>query len=170
MIKLGTSRTGSHGPSAKSGTRRFLGLTHVASLLAVTTLTAACGATVTKHGHHLRASDVQQVQPGMGQDEVRLALGTPATTSRSQNGETFYYISSTMTQQAFFKPQEVDRKVLAVYFSPLGSVQRVANYGLKDGKVFDFISRKTPSANTAEDTLLKQLFRNIGRQRITEES
>lgn len=106
----------------------------------------------------------------MGQDEVRLALGTPATTSRTQTGETFYYISSTTKQQAFFKPREIDRKVLAVYFSPLGSVQRVANYGLRDGKVFDLISRKTPSANDAEGSLLQELFRNIGRQRIAEES
>ncbi|MEM1306934.1 MAG: outer membrane protein assembly factor BamE, partial [Pseudomonadota bacterium] len=128
------------------------------------------GATITKHGHHMRATDVQQIQPGMGQDEVRLALGTPATTSRTQSGEAFYYISSTTKQQAFFKPREIDRKVLAVYFSPLGSVQRVANYGLRDGKVFDLISRKTPSANDAEGSLLQELFRNIGRQRISEES
>ncbi|MEL6227076.1 MAG: outer membrane protein assembly factor BamE [Pseudomonadota bacterium] len=130
---------------------------------------AGCGATVTKHGHHLRPTDVQQVQPGMTSDEVQLALGTPATTSRTPRGETYYYISSTTKQQAFFLPQEVDRKVLAVYFTPLGSVQRVANYGLQDGKVFDLVTRKTPAANTAEDTLLQTLLRNIGRRRLSTE-
>ncbi|MGI9378491.1 MAG: outer membrane protein assembly factor BamE, partial [Methyloligellaceae bacterium] len=51
--------------------------------------------------------------------------------------------------------------VVAVYFDDTGTVQNVANYGLKDGKVFNYISRETPSyAN--DDGLIKQLFRNIG--------
>jgi len=41
----------------------------------------------------------------------------------------------------FFAPTEKDRRVVAVYFSSLGSVDRVAQYGLKDGKVFDFLSQ-----------------------------
>ncbi|MEM9028899.1 MAG: outer membrane protein assembly factor BamE [Pseudomonadota bacterium] len=126
-------------------------------------LVSACGATVTKHGHQLRATDVQLIQPGMGEDEVRVALGTPATKSRSPNGSAYYYISSTMSQTSFFKPKEIDRKVLAVYFSPVGTVDRVANYGLKDGKVFDYATNTTPSANTNDDTILKMLFRNLGK-------
>jgi hypothetical protein len=34
---------------------------------------------------------------------------------------------------------------------------------MKDGKVFDFVSRTTPSVNTNDESLLKQLFRNLGR-------
>ena len=57
--------------------------------------------------------------------------------------------------------QIVDRRVVAVYFDDVGTVQNVANYGLKDGKVFNYISRETPSyAN--DEGLIKQLFRNIG--------
>jgi hypothetical protein len=41
-------------------------------------------------------------------------------------------------------------------------VSRVANYGLQDGKVIDFVTRETPSRGS-EDGLLKELFRNIGR-------
>ncbi|MEL7303193.1 MAG: outer membrane protein assembly factor BamE, partial [Pseudomonadota bacterium] len=54
--------------------------------LALSVTLAACGATVTKHGHHLRPTDLQQVQAGMGEDEVRMALGSPATTSQTANG------------------------------------------------------------------------------------
>lgn len=141
--------------------------TAIVMIVAIGAVAAGCGSgRITKHGHHLRPTDVQQIQPGMGKDEVRLALGTPATQSRNQNGEAFYYISSTTRQRSFFKPEEIDRKVLAVYFSPLGSVQRVANYGLKDGKVFDYISRTTPSANTADESIVQMLFRNIGTRGI----
>ena len=56
---------------------------------------------------------------------------------------------------------EKDRKVLAVYFNQLGSVDRVAHYGIKDGKVFDFAKQKTPTASRDEG-ILKALFRNLG--------
>ena len=75
----------------------------------------------------------------------------------------FYYISSTTSQTAFLSPKETDRKVLAVYFTQAGMVERIANYGMQDGKVFDFVSRTTPPANTREDGVLRQLFRNLGR-------
>ncbi|MCL4765283.1 MAG: outer membrane protein assembly factor BamE [Hyphomicrobiaceae bacterium] len=129
-------------------------------------LVAACGAgaVVTKHGHHLRATDLQQIQPGMSQEQVRMTLGTPTTTSSVGAGDAFYYISSTTSQVAFMAPSEIDRQVVAVYFTRTGSVERIAQYGIQDGKIFDFISRTTPSANTKEDGLLKQIFRNLGKR------
>ncbi|MGE0856525.1 MAG: outer membrane protein assembly factor BamE, partial [Hyphomicrobiaceae bacterium] len=88
------------------------------------------------------------------------------TTATVNNAAAYYYISSTSTQTAFLKPKEIDRKVLAVYFNPLGSVDSVANYGMKDGKVFDYISRKTPAPGGRDEGILKQLFRNLGSRQI----
>jgi len=51
--------------------------------------------------------------------------------------------------------------VVAVYFSSLGSVDRVAQYGLKDGKVFDYVKNETP-AHARDEGILKALFRNLG--------
>ena len=63
------------------------------------------------------------------------------------------------------KAEEIDRKVLAVYFTPHGAVERVAHYGLQDGRVVNLITRETP-AHTSEQTLLKQLFRNLGYKQV----
>lgn len=133
----------------------------VAAAIAAGLLLSACAPTITKHGHHFQASELQQVQPGMSQDQVRMTLGTPATTATVGSGSAFYYISSTTTQTSFFQPTEIDRQVVAVYFSPQGSVDRIANYGMKDGKVIDFITRQTPS-HAKEEGILRQLFRNLG--------
>jgi outer membrane protein assembly factor BamE (lipoprotein component of BamABCDE complex) len=132
--------------------------------LAATVLTAGCSTTTLKHGQHYTAAELQQIQPGMSQDEVRMALGSPATTSTVNSGTAYYYIASTRTQTAFLDPKEVDRKVVAVYFTPVGSVERIAQYGIKDGKVFDFVSRQTPSATQSDENLLKMLFRNLGKR------
>lgn len=139
-----------------------------AALVGFALIAGGCSEQVLKHGQHFSQSDLQQVQVGMSADQVRLVLGSPSTTTTAtaDGGETYYYISSTATQAAFFKPKEVDRNVVAVYFNQLGSVDRVANYGIKDGKVFDFISRTTPAPGGNDEGLLKQLFRNLGSRQI----
>ena len=126
----------------------------------------ACSAQINKRGHQFTENDIQQLQPGMSQEQVRMSLGSPATTASVPGGNAYYYISSTTRQVAFMPEKEVDRQVVAVYFSQQGSVERVAQYGLKDGKVFDFISRSTPAPGGREDGIIKQLFRNLGQKQI----
>lgn len=140
-----------------------------ATLLAGAALAlGGCSENVLKHGQHFSQGDLQQIQPGMSREQVRLTLGTPSTTTTASTtgGDVYYYISSIAKQAAFFKPREVDRQVIAVYFNPLGSVDRVANYGLQDGKVIDFNSDETPAPGGNEDGILKQLFRNLGQRQI----
>lgn len=142
--------------------RSVLSALAAASLLALT----GCSATITKHGQLFRQTDLQAVQPGMSQDQVRNTLGTPTTTAVIGGGRTYYYISSTQSQTAFFLPTETDRQVVAIYFNQGGTVDHVANYGLKDGKVFDFISRTTPAPGGKDEGILKSLFRNLGKQQL----
>lgn len=123
---------------------------------------SACTSDITKHGHVFNDEDLAQVKEGMSRDQIILALGTPDTKSTvGQNA--FYYISTTTKSSvAFLSPSIVDRRVVAVYFNKGDKVERIANYGLQDGKVIDFVKRETPSRGS-EDGLLKELFRNIGR-------
>ena len=130
---------------------------------------AACGTTTTKHGHHFGDNDVGQIQPGMSQDSVRMALGTPTTTSATGGSNAYYYISSTTKQTAFFMPDEVDRRVLAVYFNRIGSVEHVANYGLKDGQVINYAKGETP-AHIRDQGFIKKFFRGVGpKQKLLDE-
>jgi outer membrane protein assembly factor BamE (lipoprotein component of BamABCDE complex) len=150
-----------HGKVTRFGTA-FCRLFALAWLVAL----AGCGGTITRHGQIFTETDLQAVQPGMSQDQVRAALGTPATTAVVGDGRAFYYISSTDKQASFFLPTEQDRQVVAVYFNGGGTVEKVANYGLKDGKVFDFVSRTTPAPGGKDEGILKQLFRNLGKQQL----
>lgn len=122
----------------------------------------ACAPQITHHGHVFVDSDLAQVQAGMSKDQVKLAFGTPDTTT-AIGGGAFYYISSKQKFAALRKPRVIDRKIVAVYFDDKENVKRVANYGLKDGKVIDFVSRKTPSHGQA-DGIVQQLFRNLGKR------
>lgn len=91
---------------------------------------------------------LDQVPLGASQEQVLIVLGTPSTVA-TVSGETFYYISQRAEQKLAFLNQDVtNQRVLAVYFDKNRRVQRLANYGLKDGKVFDFVSRTTPTSGT----------------------
>ena len=56
--------------------------------------------------------------------------------------------------------ETVDQRVIAVYFDQNRRVERLANYGLKDGKLFDFVSRTTPTSGREINYLVRffQLF------------
>ena len=55
----------------------------------------------------------------------------------------------------------VDQRVLAVYFGDDGRVASIANYGLQDGKVFDFMSRTTPTSGK-DQNFIGQLISGAG--------
>ncbi len=138
----------------------------LAIVVAVALTGAGCSETLTKHGHQFHDTDLQAIQPGMSQEQVKATLGSPATTAVVGSGNGYYYISSTMAQSSFFTPTEKDRQVVAVYFNEGGTVDNVAQYGLKDGKVFDFISRSTPAPGAKDEGIVKSLFRNLGTKQI----
>ena len=113
-------------------------------------------------GYVVDQRSLDQVKPGSSAEQVLVVLGTPSTTS-TVGGTAWYYISQTVDRTfAFSAPAVVDQRVLAVYFNRDKKVERVANYGLQDGKVFDFISRTTPTGG-AEQGFVRNLFRSLMR-------
>lgn len=135
----------------------------VASLLMVVSALSACNSskmfgdlhpseTLTK-GYVIDQQAIDSVPVGSSREQVLLALGTPSTTATFDN-EAFYYISQTRKRYvAFDNPHIIDQHVLAVYFGADGRVTQIANYGLKDGKIFDFISRTTPTGGKDQNFL-----------------
>lgn len=133
------------------------------SMCAAIFLLIGCAGQIDRHGHLFTDVDLQQIQPGMSQDQVRLTLGTPDTKG-TLNGDVFYYISSTRKTLPAGRPKVIDRKVVAVYFDQQQSVRQVGHYGLKDGKIIDIIDGETPTYGK-KLTALEQLFGNIANRR-----
>ena len=144
--------------------RRAAGRLRHALALALTCAALAGCAEQFQKGYVLPEGALDQVPIGASQDQVLIVLGTPSTVA-TLNGEVFYYISQRTERRLTFLEQQVtDQRVLAVYFDKNRQVRRVANYGLQDGKVFDFISRTTPTSG-AEISYLTPIFRLIGGSR-----
>ena len=131
----------------------------IALALAGTLLLAGCGgfSETFQRGYVVQEGALEQIPIGATQEQVLIVLGTPSTVA-TLNGDVFYYISQKTERSAAFMPQEVtDQRVIAVYFSKERRVVRLANYGLKDGKIFDFISQTTPTGGR-ERSLIGGMF------------
>ena len=118
-----------------------------AAVLALALAAAGCGRfnETFQRGYVLQEGALEQIPIGASQEQVLIVLGTPSTVA-TVSGEAFYYISQRSERPIGFMPQQVvDQRVIAVYFDRNRRVERLANYGLKDGRVFDFVTRATPT-------------------------
>ncbi len=114
-------------------------------------------------GYQVDAQTLDKVKVGATNKTDALALmGTPSTTS-TVGGDAWYYIGQKMHRALAFMPAEmVDQNVLALYFDKSGKVARIANYGMKDGKVFDFVSKTTPTGGQ-EPNFLRNIMTGLFR-------
>ncbi len=128
----------------------------MAAVLALAVSLAGCFTATYQRGYILDEASLAQIPPGSSQEQVLLVLGTPSTVA-TVSGETFYYISQKAQRTAFLNPEITDQRVLAVYFDQSRRVERLANYGMQDGKVFDFISRTTATGGQ-ELNIIRQML------------
>jgi outer membrane protein assembly factor BamE (lipoprotein component of BamABCDE complex) len=137
-----------------------LALAAAAGLAGCNTGNMAISETLTQ-GYVIDEQSLELVPPGSSREQVLLALGSPSTTA-TFDSEVFYYISQKRVRgAAFMKPKLVDQRVLAVYFGEDGRVTNIANYGMQDGKLFDFIARATPTGGK-DQTFIAQLLSGFG--------
>ena len=132
-----------------------LGVTLLSPLAACTT----AGPQV--QGYVIDEKAVAEIKPGMSAEQVLKILGTPSTVSTVGN-QTWYYISQNTTRAFMYdKPEIVDQRVLTVIFTKALKVERLANYGQKDGVVFDFNTNTTPTSGT-DLSIIRQMLRMVG--------
>lgn len=114
------------------------------------------------HGYIIDDRTITQVKPGSSAEQVLVVLGTPSTTS-TVGGNAWYYISQKSRRNlAFSKRKIVNQRVLAVYYDKNKRVERIANYGMRDGRLFDYVSRKTPTAGS-EPSFVRNMLTNLFR-------
>ncbi len=132
-----------------------------AAVAAILALSACSTSEVLNQGYVVDEKSLELVPVGSSREQVLLALGSPSTTATFDT-EVFYYISQKRVRPvAFMQPQLVDQKVLAVYFNADGRVERIADYGLQNGQLFDFISRTTTTGGK-DRTFLGQILSDTG--------
>lgn len=121
-------------------------------VLVLGALLGGCITQTYQRGYIVPEGALEQIPLGASQEQVLIVLGTPSTVA-TISGEVFYYISQRTEQTSFLPQKEVDRRVVAVYFDKSRHVERLANYGQKDGKIFDYVSRTTAAGGKDQNML-----------------
>ncbi len=146
------------GGHKRNGTRQTTAACVV--LIALGLMPGGCFGETFQRGYVLPEGALQQIPLGASQEQVLIVLGTPSTVA-TVSGEAFYYISQKAERAISFMPTKItDQRVIAVYFDKDRRVQRLAEYGMKDGKIFDFVSQTTPTAG-ADLSVISTIINNI---------
>lgn len=146
---------------------RYFGLSRLSTvaLLSAACVLSACNTSkvfsvgeTLNQGYIVDQDAIDATPVGSSREQVLLSLGTPSTTQSFNDNEVFYYISQVRKRGlAFQKTRLVSQSVLAVYFDDDATVNNIANYQLQDGKVFDMISRTTPTSGKEKSFLVGML-------------
>jgi outer membrane protein assembly factor BamE (lipoprotein component of BamABCDE complex) len=137
---------------------RRRGLRAAAAIALLCVALGGCSGEQFQKGYVLPQGALEQIPIGASQDQVLIVMGTPSTVA-TLDGEVFYYISQRAQRRLAFMNQKItDQRVIAIYFDKNRQVKRLANYGMQDGKIFDFISRTTPTSGQ-EISYLTPLFK-----------
>ena len=127
-------------------------------------LAFAIGCTPINRYHGFAPSDAELTSVQVGQttrDNVVASFGPPTTNGVIRN-DAFYYISSQFRHFGAFAPDEVDRQVVAISFTPEGVVRNVERFTLEDGRIV-VLDRRVTDDGINDVTVLSQLLGSFGR-------
>ncbi|MCU0911651.1 MAG: outer membrane protein assembly factor BamE [Rhodobacteraceae bacterium] len=149
------------------GRIRHLGAGMLAALALV--LVGACTPIVRNHGYIPTEEDLSLLTVGVDtRESVAASVGVPSAGGLVSDGG-YYFVRSRWETRGPFAPKEVDRQVLAISFDQDGVVENIERFGLEDGRVVA-LSRRVTNSNIRNVSFLRQLFGNLGRLRLDENS
>ncbi|AGT07989.1 outer membrane protein assembly factor BamE [Paracoccus aminophilus] len=123
---------------------------------------AGCTHVYRNHGYVPPEVDLQQVQIGKTtQGELDSLIGRPSAQG-VLTGSTWYYVGSRWDYYGYREPREIERRVVAISFTPQGVVSNVATYGLDHGRVVE-LSRRVTDSGIENVSIVRQLMGSLGR-------
>ncbi|SHG32508.1 outer membrane protein assembly factor BamE [Cognatishimia maritima] len=132
-----------------------------AGVFALCLFAAACSAQYRNHGYMPPEEDVANVIVGVdSRESVAETLGAPTAGGVLDDGG-FYYVRSQFKTVGPFRPEEVSRELLAVTFTPSGTVANIERFGLEDGQVVR-LSRRVTDNGLSDISFIRQLLGNLG--------
>lgn len=125
--------------------------------------TGGCMPMTTYSGFQAIEVNPADVKPGEDtKSTVTGKLGSPSVTS-TFDPNIWFYMSQVTDRVAFYKPRVAKRDIVAISFDKTTEqVVSVNQYTLRDGKLFAYADRETPTRGR-EMTILEQLLGNVGR-------
>ncbi len=131
-------------------------------LILVLLAVSACTAKYRSHGYVPPPEDLQNVLVGVDtRATVDDTIGPPSTSGLLGDGN-YYYVTSTVRHFGAFRPEVVDRTVLAISFDEADVVRNIETFGLDEGRPVR-LTRRVTDNSVEGNGFLRQALGNIGR-------
>ena len=129
--------------------------------LSISLLLSACSNDLfLVHNGNMPANEkISEVHLGQSKQDVMNILGAPSLTT-GLSDDYWIYMASTVKKVAFFRPEELDRKVLAISFDN-GQISKIEKLSLADGNNFK-IDTHTTQTTEQEQGFFRKYFGGVG--------
>ena len=136
------------------------------ALLFVLTL-GACTAQYQNHGYVPSEEDLASLVVGVDtRATVDDVIGAPSASGLLSGGD-YYYVRSRIREYGMFKPEVVERQVLAISFSEDETIANIERFSLADGNIVP-LTRRVTDSSVLNKGFLRQMLGNIGNLDPTE--
>ena len=134
----------------------------ISKILLLFLLVAGCTPMIDNRGNFPDDLKLKQLELGKSTTfDVEYLFGSPS--SRSVFGDNiWYYISSKQKRFAFYRPTELERRVLAITFNDTGVVSEMKFFDVDDAIDVNFAKKETKTYGHSMG-ILEQLIGNLGR-------
>ena len=124
-------------------------------------LTSACSSDLfLVHNGNMPAQEkIDEIRLGQSKQDVMNILGAPSLTT-GLSDDHWIYMASTTKKVAFFRPEELERKVLAISFDN-NKISKIERLNLADGKKLP-IDTDTTQTTEQEQGFFRKYFGGVG--------
>lgn len=123
--------------------------------------TASCTAQYQNHGYVPSQNDLAELVVGVdSRATVDDVIGPPSASGVLSGGD-YYYIRSRVRTYGMFRPEVVERQVLAISFDESETIENIESFSLADGRIVP-LTRRVTDSSVVSDGFLRQLLGNLG--------
>ena len=124
-------------------------------------LTSACSSDLfLVHNGNMPAQEkIDEIRLGQSKQDVMNILGAPSLTT-GLSDDHWIYMASTTEKVAFFRPEELERKVLAISFDN-NKISKIERLNLADG-IYLSLDTDTTQTTEQEQGFFRKYFGGVG--------
>lgn len=120
-----------------------------------------CSATYRNHGYVPPEEDLQNLVVGVDtRATVDDVVGPPSLSGVLSDGN-YYYVRSRVREFGMYRPEVVERRVLAISFNEDDTIANIEEFGLEHGQVVP-LTRRVTDSSVVNNGFLRQILGNIG--------
>ncbi|MFT6219658.1 MAG: outer membrane protein assembly factor BamE (lipoprotein component of BamABCDE complex) [Myxococcota bacterium] len=117
---------------------------------------------IEKRGYAFELSDYEKLTEEISdKNDVLNFMGYPIFVSEVKDNEIWVYYSEDVKKVLFFRPEILDRQVMAITFDSQNVISKISNYDLDDQSDISF-SQKYTEVKSQKKSWWSQIFGNIG--------